>query len=269
MYICGRKPLRKPPPPPPTSPTTTTPTPAQHAGLPLVQRVTRLGTGRPLPERVRRPEDAAAADTGSSSYSTWRDSPLTCHLGGIRWPPPQRAAARAAAATTTTAAANNNNSKQQQQQTTTTANNNNSKQQQQQTTTTANNNSSSSKIRHKASGHVAKNNNNAQQHIRAKALKKTNAVAATTTTPDPPVEQTGRPLAERVTRPETSRLLSETVTRTPTIWKIINNKSQMSMKKYRLIRKLANVAKVPVLVLMLYPSTLLDQGTYLPPNAYI
>lgn len=40
--------------------------------------------------------------------------------------------------------------------------------------------------------------------------------------------------------------------RTPTIWKIINNKSQMSMKKYRLIRKLANVAKVPVLVLMLW-----------------
>ncbi|KAI6622084.1 hypothetical protein MCOR07_004617 [Pyricularia oryzae] len=116
------------------------------------------------PERVRRPEDAAAANTGSGSYSTWRDSPLTCHLGGIRWPPPQRAAARAAAATTTTAAANNNNSK----------------------------------IRHKASGHVAKNNNNAQQRIRAKALKKTNAVAAaTTTTPDPPVEQTGRPLAER------------------------------------------------------------------------
>ncbi|KAL5897828.1 hypothetical protein ACKVWM_004989 [Pyricularia oryzae] len=64
-------------------------------------------------------------------------------------------------------------------------------QQQQQTTTITtaanNNNSSSSKIRHKASGHVAKNNNNAQQRIRAKALEKTNAVAAaTTTTPDPP-----------------------------------------------------------------------------------
>uniref|UniRef100_L7IS94 Uncharacterized protein n=1 Tax=Pyricularia oryzae (strain P131) TaxID=1143193 RepID=L7IS94_PYRO1 len=269
MYICGRKPLRKPPP--------AADIPNHHHSHPgPACRASPCPKGdasgdRPSPPR----EGEAPRGRRCCRYrqqqlsSTWRDSPLTCHLGGIRWPPPQRAAARAAAATTTTAAANNNNSKQQQQQTTTTANNNNSKQQQQQTTTTANNNSSSSKIRRKASGHVAKNNNNAQQHIRAKALKKTNAVAATTTTPDPPVEQTGRPLAERVTRPETSRLLSETVTRTPTIWKIINNKSQMSMKKYRLIRKLANVAKVPVLVLMLYPSTLLDQGTYLPPNAYI
>ncbi|TLD26574.1 hypothetical protein PspLS_05207 [Pyricularia sp. CBS 133598] len=40
-----------------------------------------------------------------------------------------------------------------------------------------------------------------QQRIRAKALKKANAATTIiTTTPDPPVEGTGRPLSERVTR---------------------------------------------------------------------